>query len=270
MYPILFRIGSGTHAVPVHTFGVLLALAIIVAVLRTRSVANRRDEGITGDDVFDVSVWMVVAGLIGARLLFVATDWSYYRSSPASAMSYWNGGISFHGALIGGFLALVLFCRRRKIPLLKMCDLCAPSVMLGYAIGRVGCFFNGCCYGAPTTMPWGVSFYDEGHWTGPSHPTQLYAAGLSIVFFGLLVQLERRRRFEGQIFFVYLIAAAVERFIMEIWRAGVTSTGSVAGLTEVQAWCVAMAVVAGAGLWTLARRMGAGISGPGVVGVAQP
>jgi phosphatidylglycerol:prolipoprotein diacylglycerol transferase len=260
----LFQLGSGKHAITVHTYGVLLAVAILVAVLRTRAVADRRKDGvINGDVVFDASVWMVTAGIVGARLLFVIFDWPSYRDNPVSALRFWEGGISFHGALFGGFLALVAFCHRSKISLPCLADVFAPSVMLAYVIGRVGCFFNGCCYGAPTNAPWGVRFFDDEHgvWTPPSHPTQLYAAALSLVFFGLLVLLERRyHRFDGQVLCWYVIAAAVERFVMEIWRAGVTSTVWAAGLTDVQLVCIAMAVAAAAGLLIFGRRAGATVS----------
>jgi len=129
-----------------------------------------------------------------------------------------------------------------------MADLIAPSVMLGYAIGRIGCFFNGCCYGAPTNLPWAVSFNINGVMT-PSHPTQLYSSFLSFVFFGILVRFEGGKGgFPGRVACWYLILAAIERFIMEIWRAGVTSSGIFLGLTEVQWLCCGMLVVGIAGL----------------------
>ena len=273
MHPILFTLRFGTHAIPVHAYGLLLAIALVVAVVRTCAVAERRSKdgsAFRGDDVFDAGIWLIVCGLIGARLLFVAFDWSSYKEHPLNALRFWEGGISFHGALFGGFLALVVFCRRRKLSILRIADLFAPSVILAYAIGRIGCFFNGCCYGMPTTMPWGVSFFDDGAWTPPSHPTQLYAAALSLVFFGFLVLLERRKRFDGQVFFWYVLAAAVERFVMEIWRAGVTSTVYLGGITDVQILCLSMGILAVIGLQVMGRRSRAGVPGSGPVRVSQP
>jgi phosphatidylglycerol:prolipoprotein diacylglycerol transferase len=133
-------------------------------------------------------------------------------------------------------------------------DLVSPGGMLAYAIGRIGCFFNGCCYGCPTTMPWGVRFWDDGRLTVPSHPTQLYSTAISLVFFALLVRIEKRRSYYGQVFCWYILFSAVERFIMEIWRADVTSSGSAFGITQVQWLCIGMFIVALAGFAALRAR----------------
>ena len=243
MHPILFHIGNFT----VHTFGAILMVAFAVAVYRGFRAAEKREGSLqpgqaTGADILDVSVFMILAGVFGARALFVALDWSQYSGRPQTWLAIWEGGISFHGALLGGILAMALFCRARKLSLMKLCDSLAPSVMIGYAIGRIGCFFNGCCYGIPTTMPWGVRFFDDGHWTPPSHPTQLYASAMSFLFFAILVRIERRQTYVGQMVGWYLIFAATERFIMEIWRAGVTSTIVFHGLTDTQILCLALAI----------------------------
>lgn len=255
MRPILFHIGS----YGVHSYGVLLMCAIILSVWRAYTAASRRKTNdpaypISPDDVLDVTIWIVAGIVIGARLLFVAVDWSDYQGHFADIFRVWNGGLSFHGGLIGVIVALIIFSARRRIPFLTLADLIAPSAMLGYAVGRIGCFLNGCCYGAPTNMPWGVRFHDDGILTPPSHPTQLYSTALSLVFFGILVWMEQRRPFAGQVAFVYILFSAIERFIMEIWRAGTTSSGGAFGLTEVQWLCIAMAIVALVALRILKRR----------------
>lgn len=255
MHPILFHIGSYS----VHSFGVMLMIAFAVSVLRAAKAAERLRRGkVEGapdsNDVLDVSVWLILAGVIGARAMFVALDWADYKSHPSTWAAIWEGGISFHGALIGGLIALIVFTVRRKLSFLKLVDVLAPSVMLGYAIGRIGCFLNGCCYGMPTTMPWGVRFYNNGHWTPPSHPTQLYASAMAFAFFGLLVWIERRKAFDGQVLGWYLILTAVERFVMEIWRAGVTSTVLALGLTDVQFLCIGIFVAGAVTLLLLRRR----------------
>jgi len=260
VHPILFHIGSYS----VHSFGVLLMLAFAAAVYRANKAADqmkaRDDSPGTPDsvDLLDVSVWLILAGVIGARALFVALDWADYKSHPGSWFAIWEGGISFHGALIGGVIALVAFTVKRKLSFLKLVDICVPSVMLGYAIGRIGCFLNGCCYGTPTTLPWGVRFFEDGKWTQPSHPTQIYASAMGFLFFGLLVWLERRKSFDGQILGWYLIFAAVERFVMEIWRGGVTSTVVAYHLTDVQYLCLAILVVGIITLLVLRRRKSLG------------
>lgn len=258
MFPVLFHIGTFV----VHTYGVVLMLAFLVALGRAYTVAKRQnDPRLKPDDILDVGIWMIGIGVIGARLLFVLVEWGNYRAAPnfpLNVFQVWQGGLSFHGGLFGGIGALIGYCLLKRISILKVADLFAPSVMIAYAIGRVGCFFNGCCYGAPTSMPWGVRFHDDGDassvLTVPSHPTQLYSTALSLLFFAGLVWLERRRTYYGQVSCWYILGASVERFIMEIWRAGTTSTGGAWGLTDVQWLCVAMAAVALVGMVVLRRK----------------
>lgn len=257
MFPIAFQIGS----YKVHSYGILLMLAFLTGVWRGYAVArSQRSRGgrINPDDVLDLGLWATVMGVIGARLLFVLIGWHSYRQHPADILKVWEGGLSFHGGLILATLAGIILCLRRRIPVLAMADICGPSVMIAYAVGRVGCFLNGCCYGAPTTMPWGLRFHDDGSTTGaltpPSQPTQLYATGLALIFFGVLVWMERRKAYDGQIMCWYLLLAGVERFVMEIWRAGVTSDVVAFGLTDTQLWCLGLIVAATVGIQILRRR----------------
>lgn len=256
MRPILFHIGSYS----VHSYGVMLMLAIVFGVWAATSIARRCRAAdpsfpVSPEDVLDVTLWIVAGIVIGARLLFVAVDWGEYRAHPLDMFKVWQGGLSFHGGLFGVLIALGLFSVRRRIPFLLLGDVIAPAAMIGYAVGRVGCFLNGCCYGAPTNLPWGVRFHDDGIVTPPSHPTQLYSTALSLVFFGLLIRMGRRpSAFPGQVAFSYILFSAVERFVMEIWRAGTTSTVVALGLTDVQWLCITMAAVAVAALVWLRRR----------------
>ena len=249
----------------------MLAFLASVAWAYRTAVRHAAEPGaIDPNDLLDESVWMILAGIAGARALFVALDWSDYKGHPARWFQIWEGGISFHGALFGGLLALIVYCRVKHISALKFADLVAPAVMVGYAIGRVGCFFNGCCYGAETTMPWGVRFNDEGHWTNPSHPTQLYSTILSAIFVFVLQRMYERKAFDGQVLCWYMILAAAERFIMEIWRAGVTSTGGALGMTDVQLLCIVLAFGGIVGLVILKRRAKVTSNrGNAVLGVAQ-
>lgn len=258
MYPVLFHIGSFA----VHTYGVVLMLAFLAALGRTYQVARRQaDPTIPPDNILDAGIWMIVVGTIGARLLFVLVDWDSYRHAPnfpLNTFQVWQGGLSFHGGLFGGIGALIGYCLIKRMSILKVADLFAPSVMLAYVIGRLGCLLNGCCYGAPTTMPWGIRFYDDGVLTPPSHPTQLYASMLSLVFFFGLIHLEKHRAYFGQVSCWYILLAATERFLMEIWRAGTTSdvirVGPIHFLTDVQWLCLVMASVALVGMALLRRR----------------
>ena len=259
MFPVLFHVGSFV----VHSYGIMLMAAFLVALGRAYSVAKRqRDPDLPPDSVLDVGIWMIVVGVVGARLLFVAVDWSEYAHAPdfpGNIFKVWQGGLSFHGGLGGGIGAMVVYCLVKRLSILKMADLFTPSVMIAYAIGRIGCFLNGCCYGAPTSMPWGVRFFDDGtgHLTVPSQPTQLYSTVLATVFFLGLVYVERHRSYLGQVSCWFLLGTATERFIMEIWRAGTTSTvikvGPINFLTDVQWLCIGLFALGLLGMALLRR-----------------
>ena len=255
MFPVLFHLGSFT----LHTYGVVLMLAFLVALGRAYQVAKRQDDPrLSPDGILDVGIWMIVIGTVGARLMFVALDWDQYRHAPLGIFKVWEGGLSFHGGLFGGIGALIGYCLVKRLSILKVADLFAPSVMIAYVIGRLGCLLNGCCYGAPTTMPWGIRFHDDGIVTPPSHPTQLYASLLSLIFFAVLVRMERHRAYFGQLSCWYILLAATERFLMEIWRAGTTSdlirVGPIHFLTDVQWLCLVMATVAIMGMAVFRRK----------------
>ncbi len=271
MFPILFHIGSYA----VHTYGVVLMLAFVVSIFIAFRTAQRRTAEdarwpITPEHVLDLGIWLVVAGLLGARIMFVALDWEMYAGHPLDVFRVWQGGLSFHGGFFGGLIALSLFCIRHRIPVLTMADLYAPGSMLGYGVGRVGCFLNGCCYGAPTKMPWGIRFHDDGVLTPPSHPTQLYSVGLALLSFALLLRLQRHQAFRGQLSCWFFVLAGTERFIMEIWRANVTSTVVALGLTDVQWLCLGFIALGVVGLCVCRRLFPIGAAAPAPPRLASP
>jgi phosphatidylglycerol:prolipoprotein diacylglycerol transferase len=138
-----------------------------------------------------------------------------------------------------------------------MGDVVAPGVALGYAIGRVGCFLNGCCYGGPTDLPWACRFHDPpitGPLTPPSHPTQIYASIINLGVFYLLLRIFRRQRVTGQVLWSYIVFYAVYRFGIEFLRAGVTAQVAAAGLTQAQWASIGMLLAGGAVLFWLSRH----------------
>jgi phosphatidylglycerol---prolipoprotein diacylglyceryl transferase len=216
-----------------------------------------RRRGISSEHVLDLTAIILVAGIVGARLLYLALEWSYFREHPAHIWRLWEGGLSFQGGLLAALLAGALYCRRQGLSFLAMGDVIAPGTALGYAIGRVGCFLNGCCYGAPTSLPWACQFHDPpvtGPLTPPSHPTQIYASLASLVIFGLLMGVFRRQRVTGQVLWSYLLLYAVYRFAIEFLRKGATAEVMGALLTGAQWASVTTALVAGAALIHLSRR----------------
>jgi phosphatidylglycerol:prolipoprotein diacylglycerol transferase len=264
MHSILFRIGP----IPIYAYGFMLMLAFLAGSAVAVRLAKRR--GIAPEHVLDMTALILVLSIVGARLLYVALKWQHFSAHPGEIAHIWEGGLSFHGGLAGGLLAGVIYCRRHGLPILRMGDVMMPGVALGYAIGRLGCFLNGCCYGAPTDLPWACRFPEPlgaGSLTAPSHPTQIYAAIISLGLFALLLWIGRHQRVDGQVLWTYLLGYAVYRFGIEFLRAGATAEAGMAGLTDAQWASIGMALLAGIALYRLSRR---GAAVPGAGGKSAP
>ena len=246
MFPELFKIPFTNF--PLNSYGALLALAFIVGLLVMAWLARR--DGLDVNRMYDLGLWVLLAGLLGSKLLMVITEWnSYYRANPGQILSldFFRSGGVYYGGLIGALLASVVAMRFYKLDWWRTADVFAPGIVIGQALGRIGCFASGCCWGKPTTHSIGVHFTDRGHeltgvpvivehlteavqqqaWadklgslTAPLHlhPVQLYEVGATIIIFVTLLLLFARRQFHGQIMLAYLMLYAVARFIIEHWR----------------------------------------------------
>ncbi len=214
MMPDLVRWGDFA----LHTYGLMWAVGIWLAVWRGLKAAPRY--GINTDDVFDLAFAMVMAGILGGRLLYVLTNWSQYAGDWWGILRLWEGGMSYFGGFVAGALAGLWMVRRRQLNAWQVADLSAPSLALAYAIARIGCFAAGCCYGRPTTLPWGVQFPGL---DAPVHPTQLYSTIINLAIFVVLTRVDGRRRFVGQVFALFLILHGVYRALIEFLRVGATS-----------------------------------------------
>ena len=231
MYPELFRIGN----FPINTYGVFLAVAFLCAILIAVRLARR--DGLPGEKIYDLSLWMLLAGLIGSKILMLFTE-PEYRENPALFLSldFLRSGGVFYGGLLGAMAAGYLLMKRYKLPWWKTADACAPGVAIANFFGRQGCFAAGCCWGKPTTLPWGVKFTEAGHQiTGvPTdahlHPTQLYESFAMLLVFLFLLWLHKRKRFDGQVILAYALAYSVIRFAIEFVRDD--PRGDVFGLTS--------------------------------------
>jgi len=211
LHPILFKIAG----IPVYSYGFMLALGVAVSLILV--VLKAKQQGIEEEPILDLTIISVLAGLIGARLFYVFVyDWGYYRLNPWQILDFRNEGLVWYGAFILGAIAALVYIRLKNLPFWRMSDLFAPYLALGYAFGRIGCYLNGCCFGLPTTMHWGVIF--PGLDLVPRHPTQLYSAGLSLLLFAYLLWLYPRCRFAGQVFLAYIIGYALMRFGVEFFR----------------------------------------------------
>jgi len=228
--PVLFKIGS----FPVHSWGLLLMAGFLLASWRAAKYGPRY--GFAREDVWDVALIGLFGGVVGARLAFVALNSHYFLLHPAEIVAIWTGGMTFYGGLGGGILAGVLACRAKGMNVADMADLAAVSFPLGYFLGRIGCFLNGCCFGGVCDLPWAVQFHKpDGSLTPPSHPAQLYSAFISVFIYLALLPLERHRKFRGQVMLAYIFLYGIYRFFIEFVREGVTADPSgIGALTQGQ------------------------------------
>jgi phosphatidylglycerol:prolipoprotein diacylglycerol transferase len=221
LHPFLISIGS--FRIP--TYGALLALAFLSGIYLAMRLGRR--VGVDSARILEFSSWVSIVVLMGAKVLWVLTLWSYYRDHPGEIFSY--ATFTTAGVFYGGFLAALFFTiwyvRVRKISFWKFADVLAPSVALGTSVTRLGCFSAGCDYGTPTTAPWGVVFTNAiaHEATGVPlgvrlHPTQLYESLTTLVIFGLLLWWFPRKKQDGDIFLAYLGLYAVGRFFLEFLR----------------------------------------------------
>lgn len=254
MMPVLYRFGP----VSIHSYGLMLMIGFFLGILW--GVREAKHRSIAPEYVVDYALWALLSSIVGARLVFVLLDAGTYLHHPLTILEVWQGGLSFHGGFAAALLALWAYCRRHGLRLGTMADLVAPCVPLGYASARIGCFLNGCCYGVPTSLPWGMRFPDPhgppGALTPPSHPVQLYAVGASLAIFGLVLAAKRFCRAPGQLAFVYMALYSVYRFLIESLRRGATAQ-PLLGLTlvtEGQAVSVVMFAVAAAAYWRIGRK----------------
>jgi phosphatidylglycerol:prolipoprotein diacylglycerol transferase len=219
MYPELFRIGN----FPINTYGVFLALAFLCAILITVRLAAR--DGLPREKIYDLSLWMLLASLIGSKALMLIVE-PEYRENPMQLLSldFLRSGGVFYGGLIGAILAGYFLMRRYNLPWWKTADACAPGIAIGNFFGRQGCFAAGCCWGKPTSLPWGVQFSELGHQitgvpTGVHlHPAQLYESFAMLIVFFFLLWLHKHRRFSGQVILFYALIYSVIRFMNEFVR----------------------------------------------------
>ncbi|MBF0521443.1 MAG: prolipoprotein diacylglyceryl transferase [Candidatus Omnitrophica bacterium] len=210
MFPTICKIGPLT----IYSYGLMIAVAAIVCTwLLSR---DARHLGISSDTISDLMFWIVVFGLIGARMLYVLLNLDYFMPNPLEMVMIQNGGLAWQGGLIIGTIAGLLFVKKRKLNLKTMLDLCAPYVALGESIGRVGCLLNGCCYGKE--VGWGL-YFPIHH--ARLHPTQIYTSlGLLSIFVILRwYQKQSESSTTGSVFVLYLVLASALRYFVEFFRA---------------------------------------------------
>jgi phosphatidylglycerol:prolipoprotein diacylglycerol transferase len=256
MYPILADFG-----IPLHMYGLMIAIGFLIVVNLIQRDA--RPLGISADDISSMSFGVLFWGVAGTRLLHIIMfPQDYSWNDPIGWIALWNGGLVFQGAIPAAILYAWLAMRKRGIPFWVMPDIVMPYVPIAQAFGRMGCFFNGCCYGVPSAMPWALSFppgspVAGGHpgilgsgWSMPVHPTQLYSVVLLLGMAALMIFLRGRwRPFLGYMFPLYFILYGIKRFIVECFRGDGNPTDLGFGvLSNQQVFCIGF-VIFGAALF---------------------
>jgi len=219
--------------IPFHLFGIFSSLSIILGyLLITREL---RRSGIEGDIGADYLLAFLLPAFFTARAAFVVSHWNFYAPAPLDVLKVWEGGLVLSGGLMGGAAGVYLFCLIKRLPFGRVADATAPGLALGLAVSRLGCWFAGCCYGRPSHLPWAVTFKNQPALSnvpdGPLHPTQLYAFLIGIAVFAALLQLRKRKTFEGEVMLMGLTLIAGARMFLDLFRGDVYAPMSVLALS---------------------------------------
>lgn len=264
MHPILFKIGS----LPVNSYGLTLAISFLLGVKLASKRAMRL--GIPSDETVNLSLWIMVAAIVGSRAFYVLTHLEQYSGDPVAIVAFWNGlyGLSMLGGVILAMITGFSWIIRKKWPVWSFADAVIPSFALGIFITRIGCFFNGCCFGSETGCGLGVTFPAESlpysvFGGSPIHPTQLYSSVGGLVILLILLFSDRRKHFPGFIFTSFLGLYGATRFGMEEFRffdhepssfLGYSVFAGRPGMTDNQLISLGMiAVSIGLGVWLYLR-----------------
>ncbi len=265
MYPRLFTLPAFTlfswniGPLTLHSYGVLLAIAFVAGLWIAARHARR--EKLDPDKLTDLAVYVLIAGLIGAKLGLLAVEWNYDSKNLRELFSLLQSGGVFYGGLIAAFPVAWWYVRKHSLPGWKAADALAPGVALGQSIGRLGCFAAGCCFGKPAGVAWAVTFRDlyAARQVGtpvdtPLHPTQLYESAAALLVFLALLAIARRKRFDGQLVLCYVVLYSVARFAIEYYR-GDAARGSVfSGALSTSQFLAIVLVLGAFALWPVARR----------------
>ena len=262
MFPRLFQIGS--FSAP--TYGFLVSLGVLTGLWI--SVRNSSKQGIDPDDAWNLGIVAVLAGIVGAKILYFINDWNFYTAHPREIFSWSTmqaAGV-FSGGLLAALAASAWYIRKHNMPAMATCDAFSPGLAFGHAIGRLGCFAAGCCWGRPTSHPWGVTFRNPlAHelvgtpLNQALEPTQLFEFAIEMANFFILMWMLKHKKFDGQVFAAYLILYGVARYFLEYLRddpgRGSVFGGIMSG-TQLISICL---VIAGGVIWWLRSGVAAAI-----------
>ncbi|MBT3178906.1 MAG: prolipoprotein diacylglyceryl transferase [Desulfobacula sp.] len=215
MHPVLLNIGNFN----LYTYGLFAALGFMTAVWVSQKNAATHD--ISPQAVTDIFFVILVSALFGARLLYVLINFNNYKDNWLDIFKIWNGGLVFFGGFLGAVIASFIYMKMQNFNTWKTADLLSPGVALGHALGRLGCFFAGCCYGKICDLPFAIKF------TNPEslapldvylHPTQIYSVLSNFILFFILMGIQKKKKFNGMVFLTYIMLYSLFRFIIEFFR----------------------------------------------------
>jgi phosphatidylglycerol:prolipoprotein diacylglycerol transferase len=216
MHPILFKVGPFA----IHTYGVFVTLGFLLG-LSSFLYADRK-RNLEEGKMLSLSLGVVASGIVGARIFYVLDQFYWYFEHPQDILRIWQGGLVFYGGFLFSLITGLYLIRRYRLAFWEIADISAPALALGMSIGRIGCFFNGCCYGKP--WKWGLVFSPDSPAgtlfpNQPLFPTQLIASANLLVIFFILGVLRSRQNFTDRVFLWFLILYSVHRFLIEFIRA---------------------------------------------------
>jgi phosphatidylglycerol:prolipoprotein diacylglycerol transferase len=245
---IAFEIGT----LAVHWYGIIIAIAFVAGLILVMHIAKKQNEN--PDNIIDLVTYLLAGGIIFARMYYVIFNWQYYGQNPDEILKIWQGGLSIHGALLGGFIVLVAYTRIHKLLFLKYADFLIYGLVLGQAIGRWGNFFNSEAFGKPTDLPLKLYIPPESRPLGYEdcqyfHPTFLYESIWNLIVFGLLYFVigNKFKNYNGIILFSYLILYSIGRFIIEAIR--IDNIYSILGMPIAQFISIILIIIGIIGLY---------------------
>lgn len=259
MHREIFNLG----ALSITSWGVMLAIAFIVGIWLSDRRAGKYN--IPRPIIADLSFVVIVSSVIGGRVAYVIENFSYYLEKPGEIFKVWEGGMILYGGIGLAVLCGIIFLKKKHISILAVMDVMAPSIALGLGFGRIGCFLNGCCFGKPTSLPWGVTFPTDSPagwaFTSPTcvHPTQIYESIIGFCLFGVLLLLEKRffatkRQGSGYLFWILLGLYAIWRFFIDFVRYYESNAFVIGKLTHGQVVSVCILVGAIIAILVIGKR----------------
>jgi phosphatidylglycerol:prolipoprotein diacylglycerol transferase len=253
MHPVLFEFGP----LKIFTYGFFLALAFLGAIFMAAREARRL--GLPVAKFYDLCFYVVLAALVGSRLMYVILEIRQFLAHPLKIFALWEGGLVFYGGVILALATAFFYIRRHRLPWRPTLDALALGMPVGQFFGRIGCFMAGCCYGSPANVPWAVTFTNPQTLCPlrvPVHPAQLYEAFLALIVFGIVYRLRTRKSFDGQLILVYFALAGLVRFVVEFFRSPLDYRGPVffGWMPLTQLMALGLALVCGGLLLYFSRR----------------